>query len=58
MHNQLSKAIVHGDTGPFPASKITLECKKAKITYFLGTAEKGQLAEKFTVWESFSSTFR
>lgn len=33
MHNQPSKAIVHGAAGPLPASKITLECKDCKTTY-------------------------
>ena len=33
MHNQPSKAIVHGAAGPLPAIKITLECKDCKTTY-------------------------
>lgn len=36
MHNQPSKAIVHGVTGPLPASKVTLECKSCKTTYGVG----------------------
>lgn len=36
MHNQPSKAIVHGTTGPLPASKVTLECKNCKTTYGIG----------------------
>lgn len=29
-HNQPTKAIVYGATGPLPATKITLECKPSK----------------------------
>ena len=36
MHNQPSKATVHGATGQLPASKITLECKNCKTTYGIG----------------------
>ena len=36
MHNLPSKAVVYGATGPLPASKITLECRRCKINYGVG----------------------
>ena len=45
MHNNPTKAIVHGSMGPLPASKITLECKECITTYGIGhfTDESGAL---------------
>ena len=37
MHNQQTKATVHGPTGPLPASKISHECKDCKRTTELAT---------------------
>ena len=43
MHNQPSKVIVYGSTGPLPASKITLECKHCKTTYGVGNFSDADL---------------
>ena len=36
MHSSPTKVIVHGSTGPLPASKLALECKECKTTYGIG----------------------
>ena len=44
MHNQPSKAVVHGATGPLPATKVTLQCKTCKTSYGIShfTDESGR----------------
>ena len=42
MHRQPTNAIVYGNTGPVPASKIALECRNCNMTYGIGSYSDGR----------------
>lgn len=42
MHRQPTDAIVYGNTGPLPASKITLECRNCNMKYGVGSYSDGR----------------